>query len=125
MDLIAAHGWPGNVEELAQVVQAATAHAAGPLVQPTDLPDNFHLALHATAHAPRDDEAIRLDDFLAEIEKELLQRALAKARGNKSKAAELLGINRGRLLRRLVQLGLAAPQSAEEPVVFEPLPEES
>ena len=73
---------------------------------------------------PRDDEAIRLDDFLAEIERELLQRALAKARGNKSKAAELLGINRNRLLRRLVQLGLAT-QPADEPVVFEPLPEES
>jgi len=124
MDLIAAHGWPGNVDELAQVIQGATALAAGPLVQPTDLPDKFHLALHAAAHAPRDDETIRLDDFLAEIEKELLQRALAKARGNKSKAAELLGINRGRLLRRLAQLGLAAPQPAEEPVIFEPLPEE-
>lgn len=124
MDLIAAHGWPGNVEELAQVVRQATTTASGPMIQPTDLPDSFHLALHAAAHAPRDDEAIRLDDFLAEIEKELLQRALAKARGNKSKAAELLGINRNRLLRRLVQLGLFT-QPADEPVVFEPLPEES
>jgi DNA-binding protein Fis len=124
MDLIAAHGWPGNMEELAQVVRHATTNASGPMIQPTDLPDSFHLALHAEAHAPREDEAIRLDDFLAEIEKELLQRALAKARGNKSKAAELLGINRNRLLRRLVQLGLAT-QPADEPVVFEPLPEES
>lgn len=125
MDLITSHGWPGNVEELAQVVRDTTTRAAGSLVQPNDLPDKFHLAVHAAAHAPRDDEAIRLDDFLSEIEKELLQRALAKARGNKSKAAELLGINRNRLLRRLVQLGLAAPQPIEEPVVFEPLPEDS
>jgi DNA-binding protein Fis len=124
MDLIAAHGWPGNVDELAEAVRHATTSASGPMIQPTDLPDSFHLALHAAAHAPRDDEAIRLDDFLADIEKELLQRALAKARGNKSKAAELLGINRGRLLRRLVQLGLVT-QPADEPVIFEPLPEES
>ena len=90
--------WP----ELSRAQRAA---ASGPLVQPTDLPDRLHLALHAAAHAPREDEAIHLDEFLAEIEKELLERALAKARGNKSRAAELLGINRGRLLRRLAQLG--------------------
>lgn len=123
MDLIAAHGWPGNVEELSLVVRDAAARATGPMIQPGDFPDKFHLALHAAAHAPRDDEAIHLDEFLADIEKELLQRALAKARGNKSKAAELLGINRNRLLRRFVQLGLAT-QPADEPVVFEPLPDE-
>jgi len=125
MDLLATHSWPGNVEELAQAVREACARASGPLVQVADLPDRVHLALHAAAHPPRADESIHLDEFLSEIEKELLERALAKARGNKSKAAQLLGINRARLLRRLMQLGLAAPPPAEEPVVFEPLPGES
>jgi len=36
----------------------------------------------------------------------------------------LLGLTRQRLLRRLAQLGLAAPAEVEEPIVFEPLPEE-
>jgi transcriptional regulator of acetoin/glycerol metabolism len=124
LDLLAAYPWPGDVEELAQAVREAGQKAAGPQVLPTDFSDRFHLALHAAAHPPREAEAIDLDKLLAAIERELLQRALAQARGNKSRAAELLGINRGRLLRRLVQLGLAEPTAAEEPVVFEPLPEE-
>lgn len=123
MEVLEAHSWPGNVEELAQAVREACGRATGPLVVLPDLPDRIHLARHAAAYPPREDEAIQLDDFLAEIEKELLQRALSKARGNKSKAAQLLGMNRARLLRRLVQLGLAAPPPEPEPVVFEPLPE--
>ena len=125
VDLLAAYPWPGDVEELAQAVREAGQKAPGPQVQPADFTDRFHLALHAAANPPREAEMIDLDKLLAAIEKELLQRALAQARGNKSRAAELLGINRGRLLRRLVQLGLADPSPAEEPVVFEPLPEES
>ena len=81
--------------------------------------------MHAAAHPAREQETIQLDDFLAAIERELLERALAQARGNKSRAAQFLGVNRGRLLRRLLQLGLAEPLPADEPVVFEPLPDES
>jgi transcriptional regulator with PAS, ATPase and Fis domain len=125
MELLTAHPWPGHVAELAESVREASSRAAGPQLLPADLPDRVHLAMHALEHPPRGEEAIRLDDLLTEIERELLQRALAKARGNKSKAAQLLGINRPRLLRRLVQLGLAAPPPPEEPVVFEPVPDES
>ena len=46
-----------------------------------------------------------LDPFLEEIEREPLRRALRRARGNKSRAARLLGINRQRLLRRLEHFG--------------------
>jgi transcriptional regulator of acetoin/glycerol metabolism len=125
LDLLAGYPWQGDVEELAQAVREAGQKAAGTQVSPTDFSDRFHLALHAAAHPPREAETIDLDKLLAAIERELLQRALAQARGNKSRAAELLGINRNRLLRRLVQLGLAEPTAADEPVVFEPLPEES
>ena len=47
-----------------------------------------------------------LDEYLAGIERELLQRAMHRSRGNKARAARLLGIPRARLLRKLVQLGL-------------------
>ncbi len=124
LELLTSLPWAGNIDELAAAVREATAKAAGPRVQTADLPDWVHLAHDAASHPPRDEEPIQLDAFLAEIEKELLARALKKTRGNKSKAAALLGLSRPRLLRRLAQLGLIAPAEAEEPVIFEPLPEE-
>jgi DNA-binding NtrC family response regulator len=127
MELLTTHDWPGNLDELATVVREACERAAGPQVQSADLPESLHLALHGAAHPLRELESIQLDEFLAEIEKELLQRALKASRGNKSKAAQMLGISRQRLLRRLAQLGLGPAIGAtdDEPVVFEPLPEET
>jgi DNA-binding NtrC family response regulator len=124
MDLLGSLPWPGNIDELAQAVEQACARAAGSKVTITDLPDWVHLAHDAVAHPIEDDEPIELDAFLAEMERELLARALKKTRGNKSKAAALLGMSRPRFLRRLAQLGLIAPAELEEPVIFEPLPDE-
>jgi transcriptional regulator with PAS, ATPase and Fis domain len=125
LELLAGLPWPGNIDELARAVREACERASGPHVSLADLPDWVHLAAGAAARPPRDEQPIQLDQFLADIEKELLWRALAKARGNKSKAAKLLGTSRQRLLRRLAQLGLIAPAAAEEPIIFEPLPEDS
>jgi hypothetical protein len=124
LDQLVSYSWPENIDELAGLVREACERAAGPQVTEADLPDRIHHAERALAHPPRDATAIELDAFLAEIERELIERALRTARNNKTKAAQLLGINRARLLRRLVQLGLAPPVAEEEPVVFEPLPEE-
>jgi len=122
IDELVAYEWPDNVAELAQVVRAACERAAGPFVQPADLPDKIHLAAHAVAHAKTEPQPIDLDAFLTGVERELIERALVQARGNKTRAAELLGINRARLLRRLAQLGLGPPVAEEDAVVFEPVP---
>jgi transcriptional regulator of acetoin/glycerol metabolism len=124
LDKLSMYEWPQNVRELSELVRQACECAAGPAISAADLPDRIHFAAGAIAHPPADDEVIQLDDYLAEIEKELLQRALRRARGNKTKAASLLGMHRARLIRRLVQLGLAAPTPREEPIIFEPLPDE-
>jgi DNA-binding NtrC family response regulator len=123
VDLLLAYSWPGNVEELAEVLRAACKNAAGPVVQATDLPPRLHHAAEKEARPAAEPARIELDSYLATIETELLKRAMAQSRGNKTKAAELLGIHRARLIRRLVQLGLAPAASAEEPVVFEPVEE--
>jgi transcriptional regulator with PAS, ATPase and Fis domain len=124
MELLAQLPWAGNLDELAQAVREACQRATGTRVMLTDLPDWVHLALDAASRPPRDETPIQLDEFLANIEKELLSRALDRTRGNKSKAAELLGLTRQRFLRRLAQHGLLKPSEADEPVVFEPIPEE-
>jgi DNA-binding NtrC family response regulator len=62
------------------------------------------LAAGAAALAVEPEETIQLDSFLSSIERELIDRALVKAKGNKARAARLLGLNRARLLRRLAAL---------------------
>lgn len=114
LDLLAQYAWPGNVAELAEMIAAACATAEGPLVAARDLPRRLHLAADAERYAARPDETIVLDEYLAEIEKELLRRALQRAKGNKTRAARLVGLTRPRFYRRLVQLGLE-----DGPVVFE------
>lgn len=47
-----------------------------------------------------------LDEYLSHVERELIRRALTRAKGNKARAARLLGLTRPRLYRRMVQLGL-------------------
>ncbi len=107
LDALDAYAWPGNIDELAQIVAEAHRNAAGPLLGPADLPKRIHLAADAAAHPHRIEQTIVLDDLLADIERELIGRAIDRAKGNKAKAARLLGLTRPRLYRRLVQLGLA------------------
>ena len=105
LDLLAAHTWPGNLDELASVVAEAHGRATGPQIMPRDLPQRIQYWQEAT-RGRRADEAIDLEDFLGRVETELIARALARARGNKTRAAKLLGMTRPRFYRRLVQLKL-------------------
>jgi DNA-binding NtrC family response regulator len=109
-----AYAWPGNLDELARVVAEAHRRVEGPQVGAGDLPDRIRLAAEAAAYPPRPEETIVLDEFLAGVERELIRRALAQAKGNKAKAARLLGMTRPRLYRRLVQLGLEGDSGSSD-----------
>jgi DNA-binding NtrC family response regulator len=106
IDLLATYGWPGNWAELAEVITHSCEVASGPLILPSDLPRAFQLALAAQARPKRPVETIKLPQFLSEVERELIARALTQTKGNKAKAARLLGISRPTLLRRLSRLRL-------------------
>lgn len=106
LDHLDAYPWPGNADELAQVVAETHTRAESVEIGVDDLPQRIHLAAAASAHPRRVDETIVLEEYLGRIERELIQRALTRAKGNKTKAAKLLGMTRPRLYRRLVQLGL-------------------
>ncbi|MCS7306174.1 MAG: sigma 54-interacting transcriptional regulator [Thermoguttaceae bacterium] len=106
LDRLDAYDWPGNLDELAQVVAEAYKKADGPLITVADLPKTIHLAWDAAAYPRRPEQKIVLDEFLKKIEGELVRRALRQAKGNKAKAARLLGLSRPRLYRLLVEHGL-------------------
>jgi DNA-binding NtrC family response regulator len=111
IEQFAEYRWPGNLDELSRVIREAREKCVQEGVAWIDanhLPFRFRTGLGAQrTPAPREPFGpIRLDEVLADCEKELLQRALRETRHNLSRAAELLGINRPRLYRRLEQLGL-------------------
>jgi DNA-binding NtrC family response regulator len=106
LDRLDAYAWPGNLDELSEVVAEAHRRAAGSYVEVKDLPDRLHLVAQAAAQPRRAEETIVLDEYLGRVERELIRRALARAKGNKARAARLLGVTRPRLYRRMLQLGL-------------------
>ena len=73
-----------------------------------DLPERIHLAAFAAAHPRRPEETIVLDEFLGRIERELIDRALTQAKGNKTKASKLLGIARITLRGKMGRYGISA-----------------
>jgi Bacterial regulatory protein, Fis family/Sigma-54 interaction domain/PAS fold len=123
LDLLFLHNWPGELDELREVIAAAHRSCISPEIIPANLPAVVHHASRVAARTRRQPVRIVLDELLAAIEKEALERALSQAGGNKTEAAELLGMTRTRLYRRLVQLGLvseAPPDSdAEQPEFVE------
>lgn len=108
LDCLCTLPWSGDFLEFQEIVQAACEQAVGPQVTFADLPRRVALLTSAAKHpTPVQEAPMQLDRFLSEVERELLERALRRARGNKARAARLLGIPRARLLRRIAQLGLA------------------
>lgn len=106
LDQLVAYPWPGEVEELHSVVLDACRQSQAPVIAASCLPRKIAHGVSASDGLTPTEETIHLDEFLAEIEAEVVLRALSQAKGNKSKAATLLGLTRPRLYRRLVQLGL-------------------
>lgn len=99
--------WPGNVAELAAVIEEAHATSTSSVVGVGDLPFRFRSGFDAQTVAPAEaPRPIDLEAVLHQQEIRYIQQALDDAGGNKSAAAELLGLTRAKFYRRLRTLGL-------------------
>jgi DNA-binding NtrC family response regulator len=113
LDFLVQYYLPGNIEELEQLVTEAHRQSTSTLITVSDFPARIRNVLEAASQIPADNKPIELEPFLRNIERELIERALHLAGNNKSKAAELLGITRPRLYRRLEFFGLLDSESEE------------
>jgi transcriptional regulator of acetoin/glycerol metabolism len=94
-------GWPGNMTELVETMSALVAQV------PSSVIERKHLPRHLQQAPPR-----RRMSLLETAEREAIIKALDAASGNKSEAAELLGMGRTTLYRKLRQLGLDTGESS-------------
>ena len=91
MDALLRHTWPGNVRELQHAVERSLLMARGGRIEAADL-----------GLRRREDGSIQMEELtLEEAERLLIEKALDRAQGNVSKAADALGLSRSALYRRL------------------------
>jgi len=92
------YGWPGNVRELDHTIERAVLMARGERIEATDL---------GLQGQQRAGSGQSLDEMSLEtVEAILIRKALARAHGNVSHAADALGLSRGALYRRIEKYGL-------------------
>ncbi|PWT92335.1 MAG: two-component system response regulator [Blastocatellia bacterium] len=103
---LVAYDWPGNVRELESAVEHATLRARGKEITPHDLPEKFQSAdLRDAAQSPLTTLYGDLPS-LAEVERRYLIYVLDSLSGNRSRAAEVMGIDRRTLYRMAERYGI-------------------
>ncbi len=103
LQLFADYDWPGQWDELRQVIRQGAEAAQGPALTRDDLPRYLRTWEQPLRQPER---SINLEAVLQAVERRLIEETLTRCRGNKTQAARLLGLSRPRLYRRLKELGL-------------------
>jgi DNA-binding NtrC family response regulator len=114
-EVVRAYPWPGNLRELYAALRTARGRAYGERIAAADLPAPIRQAvlLEQTPGRPAE-RKLPLDQLLEQAERRLIELALRRARGHKTRAAEILSIWRQRLTRRMEALGIADTEERDE-----------
>lgn len=125
--VLESHSWPGNVRELRSALEHAVILARGTPILPAHLPlhgnetemdssEQLRLAMHLwlneqdTKSPPKGEIRGDLyDRFLASVEGPLIEELLRRTQNNRLLAAQILGLNRATLRKKMIQYGLGDP----------------
>ncbi len=106
--LLLAYNWPGNVRELMNVLERGIALCQGELIADEDLPPHVREKRSADFLGA----AVARRMTLAELEREFIERVLEDEAGNKTRAAQRLGLDRKTLYRKLDEYAKSAGANA-------------
>jgi len=110
VELLMAYEWPGNVRELQNCLYSAITIAGGPTIEPADLPRRIYSEPEPSEITGMVTGRISLAETAAQAtakaERQAINKALSETGGNREKAAELLGIGRKTLYRKLRHYGI-------------------
>ncbi|MEK9939588.1 MAG: helix-turn-helix domain-containing protein, partial [Methylotenera sp.] len=103
-DLLVAYDWPGNVRELENVLERAAIISGNQTIMPAHLPaDMVNHVTPPSSETVTGANAFALSPAVEALERQLINDALAKTQGNKSKAAKLLEISERSLWYKISQ----------------------
>jgi two-component system response regulator AtoC len=109
MRLLVEHDWPGNVRELENCIERAIVLCEGSQIEIESLPDRLRQTPPPVAipspYAPEEGD-LSIKRASRRSEETLIQRALLKTRGNRTRAAELLEISHRALLYKIKEYGI-------------------
>lgn len=97
MRLLMRSPWPGNVEQLQQVLHQVVQHRRSGSIKAEDLPPEMHSISR------------RVLSTLESMERDAIVRSLADANGNKLQAARFLGMSRATIYRKIREFGIVTP----------------
>jgi DNA-binding NtrC family response regulator len=110
MDILQRYAWPGNVRELENLIERIAILKGSGVILPNDLPEklthSFTNGVVPDVDIPN--SGLDFDDAVQAFERQLLTKALERTHGVKSKAAELLHMNRTTLVEKVKKLRLEA-----------------
>jgi DNA-binding NtrC family response regulator len=117
LDLLITYDWPGNVRELENAIERAALHARGTEVAPEDLPVKMQtVEMRARASQSRSPLTAIYADLISldELERRYLIHVLEAVGGNRTRAAEILRIDRRTLYRMAERFGLKLEHEKQE-----------
>ncbi len=101
LKLLKYYSWQGNVRELRNFCERMLILLSGQIVEPSNLPVEFHTKITAIKTSIKQFELPESGIDLQDLEQQMIQQALTKTYGNRSQAARLLGLTRDTLLYRM------------------------
>ena len=114
MECLSRFNWPGNVRELQNEVRRAAVMCDGIILESHLSPTVRHPSLRVADGPVPAERGTTLPDMVRDLEVCEIQKALDHAQGNKSRAAEMLGLSRFALQRKLEKYGIETTKGANE-----------
>jgi len=111
------YSWPGNVRELENAIERAMVMCPGDTIRVDDLPKDFKQSVSKDGVLKLNDLPVQatLYETLAQVEKQMILRALRKADYVQAHAAALLGIGKSGLNQKLKKYGIDVAEQADNP----------
>jgi DNA-binding NtrC family response regulator len=109
LHVLLAYGWPGNVRELRTAIEHGVVMSNDPIIDRRHLPKfllDSPLGVTHFAQPPKNSLAAPEEFNLHALEANTIRAALASAGGNRTRTADLLGVSRRTLQRKLLELGI-------------------